>query len=166
MTKRASSSQPIQIPEIPPFKKRDNQHSNYPPLPVASQSPQTTGSTSISMTPPHITEIPPFKSRKSSDYTHEHHHHDEHRESQDSNSALPEHQLTIGPSGGAEWMRRLKVAEQSPIHRSTDCILSKELATSSDSEMLKPAPSLTNVALKSDSTPESSEFFFFFGFPQ
>ena len=61
-----------------------------------------------------------------------------------------EHHLTIGPSGGAEWARRLKVAEPSPIHRSTDCIITKqELATSSDSELLKPAPSWTNVALKS-----------------
>lgn len=60
-----------------------------------------------------------------------------------------EHHLTIGPSGGAEWARRLKVAEQSPIHRSHDCIVAKqELATSSDSELLKPAPSWTNVALK------------------
>lgn len=153
MPKRNSSSQPIQIPEIPPFKKRDNQHSNYPPLPCTSQSPQTTACTSISVTPPSISEIPPFKPRKSSDYT------DVQRKqgSQDSNSALPEHQVTIGASG-AEWMRRLKVTEQSPIHRSTDCIASKELATSSDSELLKPAPSLTNVALKSDISGESSEF--------
>lgn len=156
MPKRTNSSQPIQIPEIPPFKRRDNQHSNYPPLPSASQSPQTTASTSISVTPPKLSEIPPFKPRKSSDYS-DVQHWQEHRESQDSNSAIPEHQLTIGPTGGAEWMRRLKVAEQSPIHRSTDCIMSKELATSSDSELLKPAPSLTNVALKTDISAESSK---------
>lgn len=150
MPKQTPSSQPIQIPEIPPFKKRNNQHSNYPPLPC-SQSPQTTASTSISVTPPNISEIPPYKPRKSSDYT------DVQRKqgSQDSNSAVPENQLTIGASG-AEWMRRLKVTEQSPIHRSIDCIASKELATSSDSELLKPAPSLTNVALKSDISGESS----------
>lgn len=154
-TKRIISSQPIQIPEIPPFRRRDNQHSNYPLLPTASQSPQTTAS-SFSVTPPNISEIPPFKSRKSSDYS------DvllsqEHRDSQDSNSALLEHQLTIGPTGGAEWMRRLKVVEQSPIHRSTDCIVSKELVTSSDADLLKPAPSLTNVALKLDIAPEASK---------
>lgn len=153
MPKRIASSQPIQIPEIPPFRRSNHQHSNYPPLP--SQSPQTTASTSISVTPPNLSEIPPFKPRKSSDYSDVHR--QEHRESQD--SAIPEHQLTIGPTGGAEWMRRLKVAEQSPIHRSTDCIISKdkELATSSDSELLKPAPSLTNVALKLDMSAESSK---------
>lgn len=73
----------------------------------------------------------------------------------------PEHQLTIGPSGGAEWTRRLKVAEQSPIHRSTDCIVSKELGTSSDSELLKPAPSWTNVALKTTEQAATSELEFF-----
>lgn len=156
----SSSSQPVKIPEIPPFKKRDNQHSNYPPFTTStSQSPQnTTFTTSVSITPPsNLPEIPPYKPRKSSDYTtdihqQQHQHHQEHRESQDStaSSAVQEHQLTIGPTGGAEWMRRLKVAEQSPIHRSTDCIVSKDLGTSSDSELLKPAPSLVNMSMKSD----------------
>lgn len=69
-----------------------------------------------------------------------------------------EHHLTIGPSGGAEWARRLKVAESSPIHRSHDCIAAKqELATSSDSELLKPAPSWTNVALKSAAASSSDQ---------
>lgn len=129
-------SQAVQIPEIPPFRKHENQHSNYPPHP--NYNIQTTGSTSLS--PPKLSEIPPFKQRKSKDYVHS--------EQQLHDSSHPEHQLTIGPTGGAEWTRRLKVAEQSPIHRSTDCIVSKELGTSSDSELLKPAPSWTNVALK------------------
>lgn len=133
---RAVSTQPIQIPEIPPFRKHENQHSNYPPLPC-----HISQSTSVSASPPRIPEIPPFsKQRKSKDFVHTEQH------SQD--GSHPEHQLTIGPSGGAEWTRRLKVAEQSPIHRSTDCIISKDLGTSSDSELLKPAPSWTNVALK------------------
>ena len=155
MPKKISASQPIQIPAIPPFKKRDNQHSNYPPHLIASLSPQTTTTTSVSITPPsNISEIPPFKSRKSSDYTDIQHHRQEHRESQD--SAVQEHQLTIGPTGGAEWMRRLKVAEQSPIHRSTDCIVSKDLGTSSDSELLKPAPSMLNMAMKTESSSGTS----------
>lgn len=157
MPKKMSASQPIKIPAIPPFKKRDNQHSNYPPHHLnASLSPQTTTTTSVSVTPPsNISEIPPFKSRKSSDYTDiQQQHRQEHRESQD--SAVQEHQLTIGPTGGAEWMRRLKVAEQSPIHRSTDCIVSKDLGTSSDSELLKPAPSMLNMVMKAESATGTS----------
>lgn len=66
--------------------------------------------------------------------------------------------MTIGPSGGAEWARRLKVAESSPIHRSHDCIVAKQdLATSSDSELLKPAPSWTNVALKSSNNSSEQQ---------
>lgn len=53
-------------------------------------------------------------------------------------------------------MRRLKVAEQSPIHRSTDCIVSKDLGTSSDSELLKPAPSMLNMAMKTESASSTS----------
>lgn len=140
-----ATSQPVQIPEIPPFRKHENQHSNYPPHP-----PSTSQSTaSMSVSPPKISEIPPFKQRRSKDFVHkEQHSHDE---------SHPEHQLTIGPTGGAEWTRRLKVAEQSPIHRSTDCIVSKESGTSSDSELLKPAPSWTNVALKTTETASTSE---------
>lgn len=132
-----ATSQPVQIPEIPPFRKHENQHSNYPPPPSTSQS-----IASMSVTPPKLSEIPPFKQRKSKDFVQTEQH------SQD--SSHPEHQLTIGPSGGAEWTRRLKVAEASPIHRSTDCIVSKELGTSSDSELLKPAPSWINIATKTE----------------
>jgi len=177
MPKR-TSSQPIQIPEIPPFRKRNNQHSNYPPSPYASassQSPQNTPNMSTSASPPKISDIPPYKPRKSKDFTgSEINPHQSsssssshHRESYDSAASsakvleIPEHQITIGPTGGAEWARRLKVAEQSsPIHRSTDCIVSKqELGTSSDSELLKPAPSWSNVALKTDQAGTSKTNF-------
>jgi hypothetical protein len=67
-----------------------------------------------------------------------------------------EYHLTIGPSGGAEWARRLKVAEQSPVHKSTDCIALKELGTSSDSELLKTAPSWSNVALRQETGSTSA----------
>ncbi|KAK0174148.1 hypothetical protein PV328_007257 [Microctonus aethiopoides] len=72
------------------------------------------------------------------------------------------HHLTIGPHGGIEWVRRLGldgaggrkssdseissaqggggVAEDIALHRSTDCIVSKELASSSDSDLLRSAP--------------------------
>ena len=142
-----SSSQPIQIPEIPPFRKHENQHSNYPAPPVTSS--QSTKSMSVS--PPKISEIPPFsKQRRSKDYV------QTEQNLHDQDGSHPEHQLTIG-AHGAEWTRRLKVAEQSPIHRSVDCIVSKDLGTSSDSELLKPAPSWTNVALKSSEQATTSK---------
>jgi len=128
-----ASSQPVAIPEIPPFRKNEHQHSNYPPH---GQSPP------INVSPPlSAMDIPAYKPRKSKDFM-------QPEQQQSLDGSHPEHQLTIGASGGAEWTRRLKVAEQSPIHRSTDCIISKELGTSSDSELLKPAPSWSNVALK------------------
>ena len=177
MPKR-TTSQPIEIPEIPPFKRRDNQHSNYPPSPFATNqghSPTFTMSTSAS--PPKISDIPPYKPRKSKEFTGSEltpqqsssSSSSHHRESYDSAASsaklvteIPEHQITIGPTGGAEWARRLKVAEQSsPIHRSTDCIVSKqELGTSSDSELLKPAPSWSNVALKTDQAGTSKANYF------
>lgn len=69
------------------------------------------------------------------------------------------HHLTIGPHGGVDWVRRLGLEpggrkssdseitgaaairegreEELPLHRSTDCIVSKELASSSDSDLLR-----------------------------
>lgn len=128
----------------------------------------TTTNTTSGISPPKIiADIPPFKSRKSKDLTPTSESQlaaassssssSQHRESQDSTHQVPEHQITIGPTGGVEWMRRLKVAEQSPIHRSTDCIASKDLGTSSDSELLKPAPSWSNVALKTEQVASTSE---------
>lgn len=145
-----TSSPPIQIPEIPPFRKHENQHSNYPPHPTSSQFSSSQSTVSMSVSPPRVSEIPPFNKQQ--------------RKSKESvlNEPLgqdshPEHQLTIG-AHGAEWMKRLKVVETSPIHRSTDCIVSKDLGTSSDSELMKPAPSWSNVALKSDQAGTSKGF--------
>ncbi|XP_058062809.1 anoctamin-8 [Anopheles bellator] len=137
------ASKPIQIPEIPPFRKQAHSTMHSP---VGSQSPQATQmmTPSANPSPPRIAEIPPFRPR------------------QRSKEWMPnievgrlkhtEHHLTIGPSGGAEWAKRLKAADPSIIHRSTDCIVAKqqELATGSDSELLKPAPSWTNVAIKAN----------------
>ncbi|XP_043670194.1 anoctamin-8 [Vespula pensylvanica] len=71
------------------------------------------------------------------------------------------HHLTIGPHGGVDWVRKLGLepggrkssdseisavgsvagtAEELTLHRSTDCIVSKDLASSSDSDLLKSAP--------------------------
>lgn len=47
-----------------------------------------------------------------------------------------EHHLTIGPSGGVEWARRLK--EDGDIHHSSDCITTQNKdASSSDSDLLR-----------------------------
>ncbi|RLU27524.1 hypothetical protein DMN91_001328 [Ooceraea biroi] len=74
------------------------------------------------------------------------------------------HHLTIGPHGGVDWVRRLGLEpggrkssdseitgasavsgreEELTLHRSTDCIVSKELASSSDSDLLRSAPPWT-----------------------
>ncbi|XP_057333098.1 anoctamin-8 isoform X3 [Microplitis mediator] len=70
------------------------------------------------------------------------------------------HHLTIGPHGGVDWVRKLGLdgssgrkssdseitgapetnVEDLTLHRSTDCIVSKELASSSDSDLLRSAP--------------------------
>ncbi|KAB0803967.1 hypothetical protein PPYR_00937 [Photinus pyralis] len=78
----------------------------------------------LSITPDSIQEIPPFKPRKSREWV--------------PVEGEPSHHLTIGPSGGAEWTRKLK-EESGDIHRSTDCITSKD-ASSSDSDLLRSSP--------------------------
>ncbi|XP_055634657.1 anoctamin-8 isoform X3 [Toxorhynchites rutilus septentrionalis] len=121
------SSPPIQIPEIPPFRKQAHSTMHSP----VSQSPLANAS------PPRIAEIPPFRPRnKSKEWM--------------PNIEHTEHHLTIGPSGGAEWAKRLKAVDPSIIHRSTDCIVAKhqELATGSDSELLKAAPSWNTMVPK------------------
>ncbi|KAG5900571.1 hypothetical protein JTB14_022876 [Gonioctena quinquepunctata] len=70
-----------------------------------------------------IQEIPPFRPKKSKEWA-----------AAESDTT---HHLTIGPSGGMEWAKRLK--EESEIHRSTDCIVPKD-ASSSDSDLLKSSP--------------------------
>ncbi|XP_058119949.1 anoctamin-8 [Anopheles ziemanni] len=133
------ASKPIQIPEIPPFRKQAHSTMHSP----VNQSPQNPAPiVSANPSPPRIADIPPFRPRNRS------------------KEWMPnievgrlkhtEHHLTIGPSGGAEWAKRLKAADPSIIHRSTDCIVAKqqELATGSDSELLKPAPSWATVAVK------------------
>lgn len=75
------------------------------------------------------------------------------------------HHLTIGPHGGVDWVRRLgleaggrkssdseisgagtvSTGDELTLHRSTDCIVSKELASSSDSDLLRYSISISNV---------------------
>ncbi|CAB0038907.1 unnamed protein product [Trichogramma brassicae] len=75
-------------------------------------------------------------------------------EQESSGSGEYSHHLTIGPHGGVDWIRRLGLesgggrkssdseiisgsnsGDEMAFHRSTDCIVSKDLAGSSDSEM-------------------------------
>lgn len=118
----AKGSPSVQIPDIPAFKKTENQHSNYSPYKAVTQS---TTSTSISVSPPAVSNVTQFRKRSSKEIVQIEHDHK-------------------SPSGGAEWKHRLQVAELSPIHRSTECISSKN----SDSKFIKPAPSLTNISMK------------------
>ncbi|KRT84827.1 hypothetical protein AMK59_653 [Oryctes borbonicus] len=82
------------------------------PLALNSSHPKV-----ISITADSIQQIPPFKARKSKEWAEGDSYH-----------------LTIGPTGGAEWSRRLK--EETDIHRSTDCITTKD-SSSSDSDLLR-----------------------------
>ncbi|XP_019880243.2 anoctamin-8 isoform X2 [Aethina tumida] len=94
-----------------------------PVLTPTTSSSTSTSHKNISITASSIQEIPPYRPKKSKDWT------------------VPEHEsshhLTIGPSGGVEWARRLK--EEADIHRSTDCITPKD-ASSSDSDLFKNSP--------------------------
>ncbi|KAE8743203.1 hypothetical protein FOCC_FOCC011183 [Frankliniella occidentalis] len=73
-------------------------------------------------------------------------------------AAALQHHLTIGPHGGADWVRRLALGLDGPARktsepearRSTDCLASasKDLAASSDSDLLKSAPPWTTAYLK------------------
>uniref|UniRef100_A0A182JE66 Uncharacterized protein n=1 Tax=Anopheles atroparvus TaxID=41427 RepID=A0A182JE66_ANOAO len=91
-----TASKPIQIPEIPPFRKQAHSTMHSP----VNQSPQNPAPiSSANPSPPRIADIPPFRPRQRS----------------------------------KEWMPNIE---------------QQELATGSDSELLKPAPSWTNVAIK------------------
>lgn len=81
--------------------------------PKTSSTPTSPGVTQLKHQPitisaDSIQKIPPFKPRKSKDWQgHE----------------GGEHHLTIGPSGGVEWARKLK--EEGDIHHSIECITQK-----------------------------------------
>ncbi|KAJ8983111.1 hypothetical protein NQ317_001855 [Molorchus minor] len=93
------------------------------PVPSPVTTPSTSSQKPSGITPERIQEIPPFRPRKSKEWI--------------PSEVEPTYHLTIGPSGGAEWARRLK--EETDIHRSTDCITPKD-SSSSDSDLLKSSP--------------------------
>lgn len=96
---RSKSGSDISLPELTPSPP-------ITPAPTAVVAPTIPKKTI------EIQKIPPFKPRKSTDWV---------------PPDNEEHHLTIGPGGGAEWARRLKVEtnEALALHRSTDCISPK-----------------------------------------
>ncbi|XP_055848651.1 anoctamin-8 isoform X4 [Episyrphus balteatus] len=127
----AMSSKPIQIPEIPPFRKKSNDSAEC--ASSSSPSPRSTPLRYLQMTPPKIQEIPPFKIRKTSAESTQ-------------NLPITDKAAAMHQPHVPEWMSRLKVTEPINIHRSIDCIAVKELANNSETDILKPAPSWSNVA--------------------
>ncbi|XP_028899707.2 uncharacterized protein LOC105217978 isoform X2 [Zeugodacus cucurbitae] len=133
--------QPIHIPEIPPFRKKSSDSADHTGS-SASSSPQRSRHPLISTPPPSmlqhqptkIPEIPPYKQRKISAESATHIH-------MSDKFMLKSH--------APEWMSRLKVSDNINLHRSIDCI-AKELQSNTDTaDILKPAPSWSNVAIKS-----------------
>lgn len=103
------ASKPIQIPEIPPFRKQAHSTMHSP----VNQSPQNPAHmSSANPSPPRIAEIPPFRPRNRS----------------------------------KEWMPNIEVGRLQQ---------QEQLGTGSDSELLKPAPSWTNVAIKAAEQPQA-----------
>ncbi|XP_060518982.1 anoctamin-8-like isoform X3 [Cylas formicarius] len=124
-------SRPKQVDEKMKTPESDLKKLISSTTPVPSPTtPSTSASTSSSshrtplgITPDSIQQIPPYKPRKSKEWI--------------PSETEPSHHLTIGPSGGVEWARRLK--ENQDIHRSSECISPKD-ASSSDSDLLKSSP--------------------------
>lgn len=69
-------------------------------------------------------------------------------------------QLQLPLAANSEWVRRLKNADPTTVHRSTDCIVTGTKAEANvvhaDAEPLKVAPSWTNVAQRSESISSTS----------
>lgn len=122
-------SQPIKILEIPPYRRNQT---NQNPTAIVNPSP------------PRIPEIPSFKTKKSNDW----------QPTPMDNSNQEFQQLHLPAAVNSDLLRRLKHSD-STVHRSIDCIVAgtkKEGRTiTGDSAALKIAPSLTNVAQRSES---------------
>ncbi|XP_044315862.1 uncharacterized protein LOC108048226 isoform X6 [Drosophila rhopaloa] len=132
----AARMQSMHIQEIPPFRKKSTDSADHTGS-SASSSPQRTTMRQLSaQREPQqtIPEIPPYKTRKISAESAMH-----------LNMSDKLHIKLHAP----EWMSRLKVNDNTNLHRSIDCI-SKELGNTADTaDILKPAPSWCNVAMRS-----------------
>ncbi|KAM8715564.1 hypothetical protein ACLKA7_002591 [Drosophila subpalustris] len=137
--------QSMQIQEIPPFRTRSSDSADHTGSSTGS-SPQRPSMRQLQLQQlqhpqqlqqqqtSKISEIPPYsKSRKVS---------------AESASHLPISDKLHMKLHAPEWMSRLKVNDNANLHRSIDCI-AKELTSNVDNaDILKPAPSWSNVALK------------------
>ncbi|XP_034099300.1 anoctamin-8 isoform X2 [Drosophila albomicans] len=132
-----SRMQSMHIQEIPPFRKKSSDSAGS----STSSSPQRCSKRQLQLQqlqqqhPTKIAEIPPYsKTRKIS---------------AESATHLQMSEKLHIKLHAPEWMSRLKVNDNANLHRSIDCI-SKELINNTDNtDILKPAPSWSNVALKS-----------------
>lgn len=121
------SSQPMKILEIPPYRKNQL---NQNPTAIVNPSP------------PRVSDIPTFKPRKSNDW----------QPAPMDNSNQEFQQLHIPAAMNSDLVRRLKNSE-SKVHRSIDCIVAgnKSENPTATSPAMKIAPSLSNVAQRSES---------------
>ncbi|KAH8375735.1 hypothetical protein KR093_008376 [Drosophila rubida] len=137
-----SRLQSMHIQEIPPFRKKSSDSADYTGSSTGS-SPQRCSKRQLQLQQlqqpqkqqtTKIPEIPPFsKPRKIS------------AESATHLQMSEKLQIKLH---APEWISRLKVNDNASLHRSIDCI-AKELTSNADnSDILKPAPSWSNVALK------------------
>ncbi|XP_061400488.1 uncharacterized protein LOC133336217 [Musca vetustissima] len=127
-----NTRQCMHLPEIPPFRKKSTDSAEQTGS-SASSSPQRTTEKKLP-TISKLSEIPPFNARKISAES-----------TMNLNISDNYNNKTHAP----EWMSRLKVNDNVNLRRSIDCI-SKELKSNTDTmDILKPAPSWTNVAIKS-----------------
>ncbi|KAH8244267.1 hypothetical protein KR026_004732 [Drosophila bipectinata] len=132
----AARMQSMHIQEIPPFRKKSSDSADHTGSSTSSSPQRTTMRQLSGQRDPQqtIPEIPPYKTRKISAESSTH-----------LNMSDKLHIKLHAP----EWMSRLKVNDNTNLHRSIDCI-AKELGNTADTaDILKPAPSWCNVAMKS-----------------
>ncbi|XP_023170241.2 anoctamin-8 isoform X3 [Drosophila hydei] len=142
----ASYAASMHIQEIPPFRKKSSDSADQTGSSTGS-SPQRASMRQLQQLThqqqqlqqqqqqsTRIAEIPPYSKQR--------------KISTESATNLPLSDKLHIKLHAPEWMSRLKVNDNANLHRSIDCI-AKELGNNADnSDILKPAPSWSNVALK------------------
>ncbi|EDW11774.2 uncharacterized protein Dmoj_GI13291, isoform C [Drosophila mojavensis] len=136
----ASYAAPMHIQEIPPFRKKSSDSADQTGSSTGS-SPQRASMRQLLQSThqqqqqqQQIAEIPPYSKQR--------------KISTESVANVPLSDKLHIKLHAPEWMSRLKVNDNVNLHRSIDCI-AKELGNTADnSDILKPAPSWSNVALK------------------
>lgn len=126
----------MKILEIPPYRK--NQLKNN----LVAANPSTSSSTMGLTT--RVPEIPAYRPRKTSEHS-----------SIESTSYGDQNQPS-STQGCPEWMRRLKPNNASTIHRSVDCIPSKEETIIVDANPMDVTPSWINLTDKRESVSNAN----------